>query len=146
MRSTRKKPVDTREVPVRAEPKLELVPSPDETDGTQVIVMDGRKSRELLGRIAFGALRGWVEFLQAQLHGEPLREVQRPLDLGVPERDVMTADEVAAFLGVDRNTVYDYANRGVIPHQRLGKRILFRRGALVSWLDSACKATSTRKG
>jgi excisionase family DNA binding protein len=58
----------------------------------------------------------------------------------------MTADEVAAFLGVDRNTVYDYANRGVIPHQRLGKRTLFRRGALVSWLDSACKATSTRKG
>jgi len=58
----------------------------------------------------------------------------------------MTADEVAAFLGVDRNTVYDYAGRGVIPHQRLGKRILFRRGALVSWLDASCKATSTRKG
>jgi len=49
--------------------------------------------------------------------------------------------------GVDRNTVYDYANRGVIPHQRLGKRILFRRGALVAWLDSSlCKVTSTRKG
>lgn len=59
--------------------------------------------------------------------------------------EVMTADEVAAFLGVDRNTVYDYAGRGVIPHQRLGKRILFRRAALLSWLDS-CKATSTRKG
>jgi excisionase family DNA binding protein len=36
----------------------------------------------------------------------------------------MTADEVAAFLGVDRNTVYDDAGRGVIPHQRLGKRII----------------------
>jgi excisionase family DNA binding protein len=59
--------------------------------------------------------------------------------------EVMTADEVAAFLGVDRNTVYDYAGRGVIPHQRLGKRILFRRAALLSWLDS-CNATSTRKG
>ena len=57
----------------------------------------------------------------------------------------MSADEVAAFLGVDRNTVYDYAGRGVIPHQRLGKRILFRRGALLSWLEG-CKATSTRKG
>jgi len=58
----------------------------------------------------------------------------------------MTADEVVEFLGVDRNTVYDYAGRGVIPHQRLGKRILFHRGALVSWLDTSCKATSTRKG
>jgi excisionase family DNA binding protein len=57
----------------------------------------------------------------------------------------MTADEVAAFLGVDRNTVYEYAGRGTIPHRRLGKRILFHRGALVAWLDP-CKAASTRKG
>lgn len=63
-----------------------------------------------------------------------------------PPPEVMTADQVAAFLGVDRNTVYDYAGRGVIPHQRLGKRMLFHRGALVSWLDASCKAASTRKG
>ena len=44
--------------------------------------------------------------------------------------------DLAAFLGVDRNTIYDYAGCGTIPHQRLGKRILFRRGALVSWLDA----------
>ncbi len=112
----------------------------------QVIVMDGRTSRELLGRIAVGALRGWVEFLKAHTHGAVAPAPPRPLDVGPLERDVMTADEVAAFLGVDRNTVYDYAGRGVIPHQRLGKRILFRRGALVSWLDASCKATSTRKG
>ena len=60
---------------------------------------------------------------------------------------VMTADEAAAFLGVDRNTIYEFAGRGAIPHQRLGKRLLFHRAALVSWLDAnACKATSTRKG
>ena len=110
-------------------------------------MIDGRASRELLARIAVGALRGCIEFLKAQL-GEtaPATPHPRPLELVAPDRDVMTADEVAAFLGVDRNTVYDYAGRGVIPHQRLGKRILFRRGALVSWLDASCKATSTRKG
>lgn len=54
-----------------------------------------------------------------------------------PAKDVMTADEVAIFLGVDRNTVYDFASRGVIPHQRLGKRLLFRRGAVVAWLDTS---------
>jgi excisionase family DNA binding protein len=59
--------------------------------------------------------------------------------------EVMDADEVAAFLGVDRNTVYDYAGRGEIPHRRLGKRLLFSRSALVAWLGS-CKAASTRKG
>jgi hypothetical protein len=46
----------------------------------------------------------------------------------------------------DRTTVYDFAGRGVIPLQRLGKRLLFRRGALVAWLDSSlCKVTSARK-
>ena len=118
--------------------------APEPSD-EHVIVMDGRTSRELLGRIAVGALRGWIEFLKAHLHGDALPP-PRPLELASGDRDVMTADEVAAFLGVDRNTVYDYAGRGVIPHQRLGKRILFRRGALVSWLDASCKATSTRKG
>lgn len=58
--------------------------------------------------------------------------------------EVMNAEDVAAFLGVDRNTVYDYAGRGTIPCRRLGKRLLFHRPALVSWLDP-CKAASTRK-
>ena len=63
---------------------------------------------------------------------------------GAPDAEVMCAEDVAAFLGVDRNTVYDYAGRGTIPCRRLGKRLLFHRPALVSWLDP-CKAASTRK-
>lgn len=107
-----------------------------------VIVIDGRHDRELLAAIALGALRSGLAFLTRKLEPPP------PPALALPDagREVMTADEVAAFLGVDRNTVYDYAGRGVIPHQRLGKRILFRRAALVSWLDASCKATSARKG
>jgi len=58
---------------------------------------------------------------------------------GDPE--VMDADQLAAFLGVDRKTVYDYAGRGQIPHRRLGKRLLFSRSAIVAWLG-ACKAAS----
>jgi excisionase family DNA binding protein len=63
---------------------------------------------------------------------------------GDSDAEVMNAEDVAAFLGVDRNTVYDYAGRGTIPCRRLGKRLLFHRPALVSWLDP-CKAASTRK-
>jgi excisionase family DNA binding protein len=114
-----------------------------------VIVMDGRMNRQLFAQIAVGAVRAGVAFLQAQLaNDEPPPAPPLPFQLPAAEsnRDVMTADEVAAFLGVDRNTVYDYAGRGVIPHQRLGKRVLFRRGALVSWLDDSCKATAIRKG
>jgi excisionase family DNA binding protein len=121
-----------------------LAPEQEESD-KRVIVIDGRTSRALMARIAYGALRSGIEFLLAQ-QGKTLPPTPRALAPGESTRDVMTADEVAAFLGVDRNTVYDYAGRGVIPHQRLGKRILFRRGALVTWLDTSCKATSTRKG
>lgn len=56
--------------------------------------------------------------------------------------DVLTADEVAEFLRLDRKTVYDYAGRGEIPCQRLGKRLLFSRAALVSWLGPCCKGSS----
>lgn len=124
--------------------------SHEDEDG--VIVVDGRVSRELFAAIARGVVQSGVAFLQGKLTAsQPLQPSPAPAPLALPppdepNRDVMTADEVAAFLGVDRNTVYDYAGRGVIPHQRLGKRILFRRGGLVSWLDSSCKATSTRKG
>lgn len=58
-----------------------------------------------------------------------------------PSGDVMTADEVAELLRLDRKTVYDYAGRGEIPCQRLGKRILFSREALALWLRS-CKGSS----
>jgi excisionase family DNA binding protein len=55
--------------------------------------------------------------------------------------EVLNAEEVAVFLRVDRKTVYDYANRGAIPHRRLGKRLLFSRSALVAWLaDSPARA------
>ena len=106
--------------------------------------MTETRSREFLERQAFEAFKAFVLAFRNLVTDAPTALVPTEAE---PTSDVMTADEVAVFLSVDRNTVYDYAGRGIIPHQRLGKRILFRRGALVSWLDaSLCKATSTRKG
>jgi len=56
--------------------------------------------------------------------------------------DVLTADEVADILRLDRKTVYDYAGRGVIPCQRIGKRLLFSRAAIELWLNSCSKGSS----
>lgn len=53
------------------------------------------------------------------------------------EDDVLTADEVAEILRVDRKTVYEFAGRGELPCRRLGRRILFSRRALMAWLDNA---------
>lgn len=53
---------------------------------------------------------------------------------GSPPPEVMNADDLAAMLRVDRKTVYEYAARKEIPHQRLGKRLLFSRKAILEWL------------
>jgi excisionase family DNA binding protein len=58
--------------------------------------------------------------------------------------EVMSVGEVATFLRVDKKTVYDYAARGLIPHRRLGRRVLFSRTALMSWLG-ACKVGAIGK-
>ncbi|MFO7563974.1 MAG: helix-turn-helix domain-containing protein [Enhygromyxa sp.] len=39
--------------------------------------------------------------------------------------EVLTADEVAGLLRVNRKTVYEAAQRGDIPHRRLGRRLVF---------------------
>lgn len=49
--------------------------------------------------------------------------------------DVMTAEQVADLLGVDKKTIYDKANRGQIPCRRLGRRMLFGRRAILDWLN-----------
>lgn len=102
-------------------------------------------SREFLERQAFEAFKAFALAFQRLIESPNAPPEPVAVVADTTTRDVMTADEVAEFLGVDRNTVYDFASRGVIPHQRLGKRLLFRRGAVVTWLDtSLCTAKPTR--
>jgi excisionase family DNA binding protein len=53
--------------------------------------------------------------------------------------DIQTysADELAKLLGVNRKSIYEAAARGEIPHRRLGRRLIFERVALLSWLRQA---------
>jgi excisionase family DNA binding protein len=55
------------------------------------------------------------------------------MDAEIP-REVLCADEVAQWFGLDRKTVYAAVARGEIPHRRVGKRVLFHRNALLAWL------------
>jgi excisionase family DNA binding protein len=56
--------------------------------------------------------------------------VKRPRD-----PDVLTADEVAARIGIGRRQVYEAAARREIPHQRIGQRLLFYWPAIVAWMS-----------
>jgi len=69
----------------------------------------------------------------------------RPATLVAPasidEPECMCAEQLATFLGVNIKTVYDYAARGVIPHRRLGRRLIFSRSQVVSWLG-LCRSSN----
>lgn len=50
------------------------------------------------------------------------------------ERDVLSVRDAARFLGVSLPLMYEACRTGQVPHQRLGRRILFSRAALLAWL------------
>lgn len=53
--------------------------------------------------------------------------------------DMMTAKEVADFLGIGINQLYAGAANDEIPARRIGRRWLFNRAAIVRWLSgNAC--------
>lgn len=56
--------------------------------------------------------------------------------------EVLTVDQVAELLGLGRNSVYDAANRGEIPHRRIGRRLLFSRTAVMEWLQGKTPANT----
>lgn len=112
--------------------KLAVVEKPD------VIEFIGGDPTELVKVITLGICTAGLRAFQHLAGQRP----QPPLPVAAPNDEVMTADDVAVFLGVDRKTVYDFAGRGVIPHRRLGKRMLFSRSGLVSWLSAWSKGSS----
>lgn len=54
-----------------------------------------------------------------------------------PARDTYTVDEVAALLGIGRNSAYAAVQRGEIPALRIGARLLVPRVAFDAWLTDA---------
>ena len=49
--------------------------------------------------------------------------------------EALSVEQVAALLKLGKNTVYDAANRGEIPHRRVGRRLIFSRVAVMEWLQ-----------
>lgn len=49
---------------------------------------------------------------------------------------LLTADEVAAIIGMRSDYVYALARRRVIPFIRFGRSVRFRRASIESWLET----------
>ena len=63
---------------------------------------------------------------------------RKPADVGgaAPKRSLLTADEVAAKLGMDKEWIWEQSRRGRIPTIRLGRFYRYREDAIDAWLVS----------
>lgn len=55
------------------------------------------------------------------------------------EDEVMSTNEAAEFLKINRNTLMKYVHEGVIPAQKLGRQWRFSKQALLKWLENGQK-------
>lgn len=56
--------------------------------------------------------------------------------------EIMTIEEVAAYLRVSERTVYDWAQKGNLPGGKLGTTWRFKRADVEQWVDRHLKSTS----
>lgn len=54
----------------------------------------------------------------------------------------MTPKQAASFLGCSEYTIKDLARRKMIPHFRVGNRIMFSKSTLNSWIEQQEKENS----
>jgi excisionase family DNA binding protein len=58
----------------------------------------------------------------------------------------LTVQEVAEMLGLSTDCVYGLVRQNQIPHVRAGRRILFHRPVLESWLCGETSFSASSKG
>ncbi len=58
--------------------------------------------------------------------------------------NVLTIDELAAYLKISKSTLYKLAQTGEVPGQKVGKHWRFRRDIIDQWLADS-KQTTKRK-
>jgi excisionase family DNA binding protein len=59
------------------------------------------------------------------------------------DRDIMNVDEVATFLFISKSTLYQYVMNRKIPHFKVGKKLYFKRGDLLNWIQDGKVKTVT---
>jgi excisionase family DNA binding protein len=50
------------------------------------------------------------------------------------ERQTIDVNEASIYLGISKDLIYSLVRTRDIPHIRVGKRILFRKGTLDCWI------------
>ncbi|MGA2351457.1 MAG: helix-turn-helix domain-containing protein [Terracidiphilus sp.] len=59
--------------------------------------------------------------------------------------DVLTIEELSAYLKIPKSTLYKLVREGKIPSQKIGRHWRFRKAAIDIWLEET-RASDTRPG
>lgn len=108
----------------------------DEPSEANVVVMDGRKSRQLFATLASGAIKAGIGFLQTQLgEATPLPPRKRRQQAPAIDGDKVGYSGAAQLLAIPIGTLRSMVCRHQVPHIRLSPRIvIFDVQALRAWL------------
>lgn len=60
--------------------------------------------------------------------------------------DVLTIEELSAYLKIPRSTLYKLAREGKIPSQKIGRHWRFRKETIDRWLDETQPEASNPDG
>jgi excisionase family DNA binding protein len=60
--------------------------------------------------------------------------------------NVLTIEELAAYLKIPKSTLYKLVREGKIPSQKIGRHWRFRKGAIDHWLEETRASASGFEG
>ena len=60
-----------------------------------------------------------------------------------PMNEILNVDQAVAYLGLAKATLYQMTSGRLIPHSKVGKKIIFRRNELYDWISSHRVKTNT---
>lgn len=60
--------------------------------------------------------------------------------------DVLTIEELAAYLKIPKSTLYKLVREGRIPSQKIGRHWRFRKSAIDHWLEETPPKVPTQGG
>ncbi|MCM8626280.1 helix-turn-helix domain-containing protein [Accumulibacter sp.] len=63
----------------------------------------------------------------------------------ISEEDILTLQELSAWLKISERTLYGYAQKGIIPGIKIGSAWRFRRVDIDAWLDEQRKLTESSR-
>lgn len=98
-----------------------------------------------LGQILDTYLGQLINDVRAVVRDELSQQRTAPIADASDFEKLLTPEQTAELLGICRQTVFDWAKRGLLVAHRLSRRTFFKRGEVLAALQSQQQPTGRRK-